>query len=44
MRPSLAERYDDRFLATVADADDVHAARKPPLVANGGQGAALASS
>ena len=40
MRLSSAERYADRFIATVADADDVSATREPPLVANGGRGAA----
>ena len=43
MRLSSAERYADRFIATVADADDVSANVEPPLVANGGREAALGS-
>ena len=35
MRLSSVERYADRFLATVADADDVSANVEPSLVPNG---------
>ena len=43
MRPSSAKHYADRCIATVANADDVSVNVEPPLVPNGGRGAALGS-